>query len=607
MLNPEGDRLEYGNELLPPEGFRFTRAVATTYSLDFETLIAAIVPLALQGDIDDKELQTNPVAILQAVRKVVGRLVVFCEAGQIKVPAAHNKLASLLDNVIVEVALPRSGNRYPSFHPKTWLVEYENEEGEHVWRYVVLSRNLTRDQSWDVAVSLDGARKRGNYAMTRQILPFYKFLRGKVYKGAGTERQKAVVKDIISSLDEGVSFTLENPFDSIRVFPMGVDRSLMPPDIFRVDEPFDDLVVISPFLSETLIKKLNGDENESGCRKRVLISRSAAFGKLKPSDADRFRKYMLRGVATESAEIQDLHAKIYLRRVGSRTELWLGSANATVSGMRKNVEMMICLDCYNRYLNADKLLADICGGDPDGKASPLTEVTQTCCLSAEENDAMRGAEELVREICRFNMTGSVRSEDSRYRMALNFTGRMEFPGVMLRPINMAGNAVELVGETSIEFPASMELEDLSSLFVLSVGYDGGTIERVVKILVEGIPENRDDVVLNKVISDRSAFLRYMAMLLSSNPALALRKINEMGPLASRGGDSASIAGLISGLYEDMLLAAVDKPSRIQEVGEILDKIDGNDEELLRCRGMYLKFAEAMGAKTRKGLRDEWNV
>ena len=55
MFRPDEDRLDYGNELLPPEGFHFVRAVATTYSLDFETLIAALVPLALKGDIDEDE------------------------------------------------------------------------------------------------------------------------------------------------------------------------------------------------------------------------------------------------------------------------------------------------------------------------------------------------------------------------------------------------------------------------------------------------------------------------------------------------------------------------------------------------------------------------
>ena len=201
MFKLDEDRLEYGEELRPPEGFHFVRAVATTYSLDFESLIAVLVPLVLRSDIDDKELCSNPLAILQAIRKVVGRLVIFCEAGQIKVPSTKNRLVSLLDDIIVQVALPRVGKCYPSFHPKTWLIEYENSDGERKWKFIVLSRNLSKDHSWDVAVSFEGERRTGSYGATKSLVKFLEFLRGRVNKGAGTDRQKKVVNDVISSLD----------------------------------------------------------------------------------------------------------------------------------------------------------------------------------------------------------------------------------------------------------------------------------------------------------------------------------------------------------------------------------------------------------------------
>ena len=276
MFRPDEDRLDYGNELLPPEGFHFVRAVATTYSLDFETLIAALVPLALKGDIDDKELYSNPIAILQAIRKVIGRLVIFCEAGQIKVPTSRNRLASLLDEVVVQVALPRKGRCYPSFHPKTWLVEYANNEGEHLWRFIVLSRNMSKDHSWDVAVSFEGEKRTGSYGATKDLVRFLEYLRGRVHKGAGTDRQWKVTNEMISSL-AGVSFFCESPFDRFDIFPIGIDRDAKPVDIFKVSEPFDDLVVISPFLSPGLIKELNGGDDGTKERERILISSGRTF------------------------------------------------------------------------------------------------------------------------------------------------------------------------------------------------------------------------------------------------------------------------------------------------------------------------------------------
>lgn len=596
MFRPDEDRLDYGNELLPPEGFHFVRAVATTYSLDFETLIAALVPLALKGDIDDKELYSNPIAILQAIRKVIGRLVIFCEAGQIKVPTSRNRLASLLDEVVVQVALPRKGRCYPSFHPKTWLVEYANNEGEHLWRFIVLSRNMSKDHSWDVAVSFEGEKRTGSYGATKDLVRFLEYLRGRVHKGAGTDRQWKVTNEMISSL-AGVSFFCESPFDGFDIFPMGIDRDAKPVNIFKVSEPFDDLVVISPFLSPGLIKELNGGDDGTKEREWILISRAEALGKLEPSDADKFRKYMLREVTTESNERQDLHAKVYLRRRGSQTELWIGSANATESGTSRNVEMMVCLYCYNRHLNANKLMNDICGGDPSGKTSPLEEVFDVGECGVEVSDeeaARRAAEETIREICRLKMVGRVVTDGEQYRMSLNVPSDREFTGVTTYPINAPDNRMELRGDVVVNFREPMELEDLSSLFVFSVEYVGGKVERVVKVPVEGIPDARNDAILNKIVKDRSALLRYLAMLLSPNPALTLRQLDEAGVFLADGDGQQSSARLMPGLYEEMLIAAAESQERIREVGNLLGKIRSDDEVLSRYSKMYDCFAMALG-------------
>lgn len=605
MFRPDEDRLDYGNELLPPEGFHFVRAVATTYSLDFETLIAAFVPLALKGDIDDKELHSNPIAILQAIRKVIGRLVIFCEAGQINVPSSRNRLASLLDEIVVQVALPLKGRCYPSFHPKIWLIEYANNEGEHVWRFIVLSRNMSKDHSWDVAVSFEGEKRTGSYGATKNIVRFLEYLRGRVYKGAGTDRQWKVVNEMISSL-AGVSFFCESPFDGFDIFPMGIDRDAKPVDVFKVSEPFDDLVVISPFLSPSLIRKLNGGDDGTKERERILISRAEAFGKLKSTDADKFRKYMLREVTTESNERQDLHAKVYLRRRGSQTELWIGSANATESGISRNVEMMVCLYCYNRHLNAAKLMNDICGGDPSGKTSPLEEVFDVCECDVEESDeeaARRVAEDTIREICRLKMEGMVVADGEQYRMSLNVPSDREFSGVTTYPINAPGNRMELRGDV-VNFREPMELEDLSSLFVFSVEYVGGKVERVVKVPVEGMPGARNDAILNKIVKDRPALLRYLAMLLSPNPALTLRQLDEAGVFLANGNGQLSSARLMPGLYEEMLIAAAKSPERIREVGNLLGKIRSDDEVLSRYSKMYDCFATALGLNLAKEIGHE---
>lgn len=591
MLNPTEDRVGYGQELLPPEGFHLVRAVATTYSLDFQTLIAALIPLGLGGEIDDKEMQ-NPIALLQAIRKVTDKLVVFCEAGQIKAPGTPSRLITLLDDIVVQVALSKQGKCYPSFHPKTWTIEYANYTGERRWRFIVLSRNLSKDHSWDVSVSLEGEKKTGSYGATKEVVAFLEFLRGRVYKGAGSERQKKVVEKTIASLS-GVSFFCEDPFDGYDIFPMGVGGKN--PDVFKQDELFDDRVVISPFLSTGLVRKLNGPAKEIGTKRRVLISRMEALAKLEPSAADRFEKYVLRQVSDDDGERHDLHAKVYLRRRGSQTELWLGSANATDSGMNRNVEMMVALYCANRYLNAEKLLADLCGGDPGGKASPLEEVAEVGNEQVEVSEvekARQEAENKIKEFCRMKVAARATGESGRYRLSLEVPAVEALEGVFIWPINAPGNKLEL-REQACVFPQTIELADLSSLYVVAVPYLGGEIRRVVKLTTKGIPEERGTAVLNELVKDRPSLLRYLAMLLSPNPAMVLQQLDTVEKQLQTGVESQRAVSVPPGLYEEMLLAASEEPDRIREAGLVLSRLKGDDSLLVEYKNLYRRFAEAL--------------
>ena len=40
MLDVKHNRLDYGELLIPPTGFRLSRAIATTFSLDLNTLLS---------------------------------------------------------------------------------------------------------------------------------------------------------------------------------------------------------------------------------------------------------------------------------------------------------------------------------------------------------------------------------------------------------------------------------------------------------------------------------------------------------------------------------------------------------------------------------------
>ena len=181
MLRTDKDRLDYGKLLLPPEGYKLEKAVGTSYSLDLESLLSVVISLGLNEEADT-ELKNNPICLLHAIRNISNKILLFCEAGQIKLPNNPSALCLLLEKMIVPVALPKKAkmNRYPAFHPKTWVLQYINELGTKKYRFIVLSRNLTFDRSWDVSVVLESDEKTDNSEKTAPIIDFIQFLNSKM-------------------------------------------------------------------------------------------------------------------------------------------------------------------------------------------------------------------------------------------------------------------------------------------------------------------------------------------------------------------------------------------------------------------------------------------
>jgi hypothetical protein len=164
-LDPE-ERTLYGANLQPPAGYVFDAAIATTFSLDFETALAVPVSLALFAAENRDDILTHPLALLEGAERIAGRLLVFTDAGHIQAHTRpHSRLCSLLERIIVEVAAPNSG----AFHPKMWALRFKPMRADEPvrLRFLVLSRNLTRDRSWDIALTLDGVVAKRPQALNR--------------------------------------------------------------------------------------------------------------------------------------------------------------------------------------------------------------------------------------------------------------------------------------------------------------------------------------------------------------------------------------------------------------------------------------------------------
>ena len=156
MLNPKKNRLDYGSILSPPSNYQLDFAIGATYSLNLDALVGASISLGLQIE-NDTELNENPIVLLEALRSTGDKVALFCESGQIKLPNKTTPLYILLEDMVFQVANNNNikHSRYASFHPKVWLIRYTDKK-EIIYRFIVLSRNLTFDRSWDLSFSMDG-------------------------------------------------------------------------------------------------------------------------------------------------------------------------------------------------------------------------------------------------------------------------------------------------------------------------------------------------------------------------------------------------------------------------------------------------------------------
>ena len=83
----------------PTPDHRLEQAVGTTFTMQLDSLLR--IPLAVFGA--EWTAASDPLGVMQAVRKCADRIDVFCQAGMLHVPAHPNPLLGLLEAVVHQV------------------------------------------------------------------------------------------------------------------------------------------------------------------------------------------------------------------------------------------------------------------------------------------------------------------------------------------------------------------------------------------------------------------------------------------------------------------------------------------------------------------------
>ncbi|MDI4633203.1 hypothetical protein J7U46_09110 [Pelomonas sp. V22] len=245
MLNLHSQRLDYGEQLRAFDGYELDLGVATTFSLDLETLVAASLSLGLDLTLEG-DLRGERLAFLECLDKLQKRLLVFYQRGNLKVPENFNRLFSLLEPLLVPtVALPAVDSKaaFASFHPKVWLLRFTPlEAGLPVrMRLLVLSRNLTFDRSWDIGVCIDGVVTQKTTNVNAKLVAFFNAL-------CSNNAHQQVIDSLCASLS---SVQWDNPerFSEMEMLPgrpsIGGAPAAVPLDL---EGRIDELLVVSPFV-----------------------------------------------------------------------------------------------------------------------------------------------------------------------------------------------------------------------------------------------------------------------------------------------------------------------------------------------------------------------
>lgn len=522
-LDPEL-RILYGANLQPPAGYVFDTAVATTFSLDFETALAVPVSLALFAAENREDILPHPLALLEGAERIAGRLLVFTDAGHIQAHTRpHSRLCSLLERIIVEVAAPNGG----AFHPKIWALRFKPTRADESTRLrlLVLSRNLTRDRSWDIALTLDGVVAKRPLALNRPLADLIRRL-----PDLATAGLPDGARDLTEELAEDLRRTdwdLPELFQSVAFAVNGLGGKQWRP------EPCARLGVISPFCDDQTLSML---ADLAGAEKPVLISRSDELALVPGATLGRFGQVAVLdemaatedGEETDTTALQGLHAKAFIAELGWDTAITVGSGNATRPALLSgsSVEVFATLTGKrSRVGSVEEILGDKGFGRLTRPFVPDELVAVDTALRAAEArlDAAR------RDICRSGLklhcerTQSADDGSLLWRVWLIPSAPLPLLGIgglRVWPITRGeGHCRDALETLLLGQPVdlgAMPLIDLTRFVAFHLIDKDGEVSILFStgLVLEGLPSERHAAILRWVIDSKDAFFRYLRLLLS---------------------------------------------------------------------------------------------
>jgi hypothetical protein len=547
----------------------FDEAIATTFSMDPALLLEAPVYLALMAA--DGQTDPDPLSVLEAIRRYSKRITVYVQRGRIQVPqiAKPNPLFGFLEEMVVEVTAPGGG----VFHPKVWAIRFISpDQSNAMYRLVVLTRNMTTDQSWDLSLQLEGTITGQEFNSNNPLARFFKTLPELVTGSTESGRSEQAFR--FADELHRVQWELPDGFDELTFYLPGTKG-------FDWDPPMANrMAVISPFCSDEALQALAKKTKAAD----ALISRPESLSALNMDTLDLFTQCLHLDNAAESEDGEEgniteqplatgLHAKVYLfetRYYSDYTHVIMGSANATNAALNasKNIEILVGLvGRKSKVGGIDELL----GVDGLGEylvAFDRAKETEVDALRQAAEESVERARSLISEVA-LSIECSPGSKDSLW--ALELMGEIPpLDGIVSAfawPITVTRDfAVDILDSDAHggirlgEFSASSVTGLLA--FELKTNHPDVTARFVLNVPIAGVPEERNAAILETVISNREGFLRYLLLLLDDD------KVSNLDP-----GSGSAFAKWLAQLSDDEDIPLLEELTRTysrhpERLGEI---------------------------------------
>jgi len=469
------------------------------------------------------------------------------------------------------------------------LLKYKNQEGNIIYKYVCLSRNITFDRSWDTILVLDGKPVDYEVSENDKLIKFINFL-PKIAVNKIEKNRLDIIKKISIELGK-IKFNPPDDFDNQFNFHfLGIDNS----NSFPISDEYRRLLIVSPFLSDSFLNRFGN------IKQKYLISTQYSLDKI-PDDT--LKKYSRIWVLDELAEdkseddisrLSGLHAKLYIGENGKSVTLWNGSSNATHAGFSsQNVEALVELRGERRKVGINKFLDE---NSEQSAINFLKEYGKTTLDEEEkkkenlEKELEKKLEEYKTNLLKMGLRMKIKPEteelykitiysnitNSKYSSSSKETKGICYPITLQKQTNKKDILPLWKDKIIIHKVPLLSLTSLIA-FELNIKDRGISqkMEFVLNLPVKGMPERRNDKIIRAILRDSNGFIQYLRILLTENQNIFLFNHN----IINYGKDDYKNQQnqIPMPLAEELIKALSRNPDKIKNIHNLIKELSKNKD------------------------------